>query len=142
MATAPQERVLELMPRFFDALERGDVDAGMALADGLTHPEVEFNSVIGTEVEGRTFHGKDGLAAWFRDLVASFDARFEDREFEAVGETAVVARYRFKGRGRASGIVIDQEIGVVWELEGGLVRRSRSFFSQAEAVAAAKALHA
>ena len=57
MATAAQERMIELMPRFFDALERGDVDAGMALADGLTHPDVEFNSVIGTEVEGRHREG-------------------------------------------------------------------------------------
>jgi ketosteroid isomerase-like protein len=118
-ATEAQERVLELMPRFFDALERGDVDAGMALTDGLIHPEIEFDSAIGTEVEGRTFRGRDAVADWFRDLVASFDIEIEDRRFDAIGDSVVLARYRFKGRGKASGIELDEEVGVLGGARGG-----------------------
>jgi ketosteroid isomerase-like protein len=140
MATEAQREVLERMPRFFDALERGDVDAGMALTEGIIHPEIEFDSAIGTQVEGQVFRGRDAVADWFRELVASFDIRIEDRRFEAVGERVVLARYRFKGRGRGSGVELDEAVGVVWELEDGLVRRSRSFFSQDEALAAAEAL--
>jgi ketosteroid isomerase-like protein len=141
-ATEAQERVLELMPRFFDALERGDVDAGMALTTDLTHPEIEFTSAIGTVIEGHVYRGRDELEAWFRDLVATFVVGFEDREFRAVGDRAVVACYRFRGHGRGSGIDLDQEIGVVWELEDGLIRRSRSFTSHVEALAAAEELRA
>jgi hypothetical protein len=52
----------------------------------------------------------------------------------------IVRLYRFKARGRGSGIELDQDVGVVWELEDGLVRRARSYTSQAEALAAAEAL--
>lgn len=142
MATDAQKRVVELMPPFFDALGRGDVEAAMEHIDELVHPQVEFTSAIGSELQGRCYRGPDEVRAWFSELVETFDARYENLAFQLVGDDIVVGRYDFTARGRGSGAEVSGEVGVVWELEDRKIRRSNSYRSHAEALAAAEALRA
>jgi hypothetical protein len=143
MATA--ERMAELQERlsqFLDALERSDAAAGIALVERWSHPEIEFTSMIGSELQGRTYRGLDELQAWFTELLETFEVRYEDREFRTPSDGVLLCLCTNKVRGRGSGAEIERHIGMVWELEGDLVRRSRSYGSHAEAIAAAEALHA
>jgi ketosteroid isomerase-like protein len=140
VTVAAPDRVMALLDEFFDGLERGEVDA--AAIDSLTHPDCEFTSAIGSEVAGRTFRGKDEIRGWFADLVQTMEVRYGSRDFRPIGENAVLMLTTNTLRGKGSGAEVIRDIGVIYELEDGLVRRAVSYGSQAEALAAAEALGA
>ena len=83
----------------FRAMERGDVEAIVALA----HPDVEFVNPD-TALEPGTRHGLDGL----RGGMAAFLEAFEDLRFEydriVDMENCVAVTGTFKARGRGSGM--------------------------------------
>jgi ketosteroid isomerase-like protein len=133
--------MIEPLGRACDALERSDVEGFMVIIEEIAHPDCEWISYFSGEVEGRTHRGYDGMRTWASDLSEAFDVRYEDREFRAMGEDAVLFLSRFDYRGRGSGIDLSNEIGVLWEFEDGLFRSGRAYGSQAEARAAAEALH-
>ena len=140
MTKTAAERLIPELQGFFDAVEREDIEALEVVLDRNVHPDSEFTSQIGSELEGRTFLGPDGIREWFTDLIATMKLRYEDREFRTVGENAVLFLTTFSGKGRGSGADVSREIGVIWELEDGLVRRTISCPTQSEALAAAEAL--
>jgi ketosteroid isomerase-like protein len=94
----------ELVRRFLEHVERGDVEAAAA----LVAPDGELKSLFG-QVEGGLYRGPDGVREWFRDVIEAFDD-FEVglRDFEDVGD-AVIASGRARGRARASGIELEWE---------------------------------
>ena len=61
-----QENV-ELLYRSYDALNRRDLDAYLALID----PEVEFTPRI-MQMEGGSYRGHKGIREWLRNLLAVF----------------------------------------------------------------------
>jgi ketosteroid isomerase-like protein len=132
--------IVGVLDQFFDGLERGEVD--IAAIDSLTHPDAEFTSAIGSEVAGTTFRGREQIRGWFADLVATMEVRYRDRDFRPIGESAVLMLTTNTLRGKGSGAEVVRKIGVVYELEDGLVQRAVSYGSQADALAAAEALHA
>jgi ketosteroid isomerase-like protein len=138
VTVAAPGRHIALLDEFFDGLERGEVDD--AAIDSLTHPDCEFTSAIGSEVAGRTFHGRDEIRGWFADLVQTMEVRYRNREFRSIGEKAILMLTTNILRGKGSGAEVVREIGVIYQLEDGLVRRAVSYGSQADALAAAKAL--
>ena len=54
-----------------------------------------------------------------------------------MGDDDVLMLCTMELRGRGSGVDVSQEMGAIFEFEGGLMRRGRVFPSQAEALAAA-----
>ena len=127
--------------RFHDAMEAGDREALDGLLEEVTHPECEWTPLV-AEVEGGAYRGKGQTRRFFNDFLDSFEVRYEDREVEAVGETGVLVRCRMVLTARESGVPLEQEMGVLYELEDGMFRRGRAYPSHAGATAAAEALEA
>ena len=122
---------VEILRRLVDAFNRRDEEAVLALTD----PEIEFRSAL---VEKTTYRGYAGVGQYRQDLDAAWSEwRTEDDRFlEAAGER-VLQLYRIVGRGRGSGILVHQDIAILWTLRAGKVLRGEVFLDQAEALDAA-----
>jgi uncharacterized protein len=99
----------------FDAFNRGDVDAVLAMLD----PEVEVFAAPEFPNSG-TFHGHDGYLRWVGEWLEAWD-RFviEVLEIEPVGDDHVVSLVHQRGRGRGSGIEVTQDVAFMWEVRDG-----------------------
>ena len=140
MTVVDSQTLVDASQRFLDGVERGDVDGLMEVITPLAHPGLEFTSVIGSEIDGRTYTGLDGIREWFEDLTETFAIEYRDRRITVHADGAiVVALYTIILRGKGSSVEIDREIGTVWELEDGLVVRGTTHPSQDEALKAAEA---
>jgi ketosteroid isomerase-like protein len=129
--------------RFLDEIERGDVDAAIKAADSLVHPEMEFTSAIGSEVDGRTYIGVEGLREWFQEFSDVFEeVRYEDRDIRVFGDDVVVGLFTFHMRGRGSRVEVTRKIGTVWEFKDDRMVRAISYPSQDLALKAAESAHA
>jgi hypothetical protein len=110
------------------------------------HPAFEFESVIMSMVLGpgsdqRVYHGLAGLRRWTADIDEAFDeVRFESLELSRLGQTAAFELARLVARGRGSRIRTDLDFARLWEFEGGLVRRIRTYRDVEEARRAAAEL--
>jgi ketosteroid isomerase-like protein len=124
--------------RFHDAMEAADREALDAMLEEIAHPDCEWMPLVAT-VEGG-YRGKEETREFFSDFLDSFDVRYQDREVHEVGETGVLVLSNMSLRGRGSGVDVVQEMGVLYEFEGGLLRRGRAYPSHAEAEAAAQDL--
>jgi hypothetical protein len=135
------EANVETIRRFHDAMEAGDRRALAELVREIAHPDAEWTPLV-TEVEGDAYRGKDGVFAFFDDFLGSFEVRYDDRDLRAVDDTAVLMLCRMELKGRGSGAAVAQEMGVLYEFEGALLRRGRAYPSREAALAAAKGLAA
>ena len=134
------EQRMEGLNRGFDALEQRDIEGVMAIIEENVHPKVEFTSGIGSVLGGGAYRGIDGLRSWFTDLLDTVgDLRYKERRFEALDDEAFLFFAQFELTGGSSGIELSTEVGQLYELEDGLIRRGVSFMSHAEARAAAEA---
>jgi ketosteroid isomerase-like protein len=123
--------------RIFAAARRRDTEAVLALYD----PDVEWDTSqgsIGQLMGGRPFHGHDGLRQVFRDLREAYED-MEDRCEELIdGGEHVVSVVTTRGRGRLSGVQVEQRHqAAVWTIRGGKVARVVWYPSREEALAAA-----
>jgi ketosteroid isomerase-like protein len=124
---------VELVQRFFDALNEHDTDALVELA----HPEVEFSSLI-VEVEGG-FRGRDGVRRYLRELFDAFpDLRIEIDGARPVADGAVV-KLRVRASGAASGVLTDLTDWQALDVRDGKAAWWAFFRTEAEAVAAIEA---
>src|SRR5262245_59081070 len=100
MATAEQERNLARVRTGFDAFNRGDFEAVLAVLDA----DVEI--VASRELmNSGTFHGHAGYREWLAQWLEAWEG-FEPQieRIEPIGERHVVAGVRQRARGRESGI--------------------------------------
>jgi ketosteroid isomerase-like protein len=132
---------IEILNRSWDAIERDDRDEFRAIAQESTHPRCEWTPLL-SGVDGRTYHGPDGLVEFFEEWLESFVPRYEDRQFEELGPGVILAQCRMHLEGRESGVSMDREIAVLMEWEDGLLRRGRAFDTRAAALEAAEELRA
>jgi ketosteroid isomerase-like protein len=137
MTLVETEALVGRVGRFLDELERGDVDAAIEVVESLIHPEMEFTSLIGSEVEGRTYVGVAGLREWFGDFCETFEIRYDNRLISVPREGVVLGLYTNTLRGKESRIEMSNDIGTVWELEDGQIVRAVTYPSQDEARSAA-----
>ncbi len=131
------EENIATIRRFHSGMEAGDREALGHLLDELAHPECEWFPLV-TQVEGGAYRGKQRTRAFFDDFLGAFTVSYEKFEIEALGDKGVLVLSHMKLRGRESGIEMEQEMGVVYELEGGLFRRGRAFATHGDARAAAE----
>jgi hypothetical protein len=134
------DEVIGVLNDFFDCLEADDLDRAFETLGPVVHSDSTFTSAIGSEVEGRTFVGKDGARAWFADLLETMSVTYGDRRFRTLDDRVILLLARNTLVGRASGVEVIHDIGVIWELEDGLIRSGRSYGSQEQAVADAEEL--
>jgi len=126
-------RNVEQLIEGFRAMERGDVEWIVALAD----PEVEFVNPDHA-LESGTRHGPDGLRVGMAGILEAFeDLRFEHDQILEV-EDRVVATGTFTGRGRGSGMPFGpMPFAVVATLREGRLVRYQWFAEPEEAMRAA-----
>jgi ketosteroid isomerase-like protein len=122
----------ELIRRGYALLNAGDMEG----AKQLSHPEIELRTRF-TGLAGRPFHGHEGVEQWFADVAETFDEVEQTVErCIDVDEERTISVVHFRGRGKGSGIEIDQEIASIWTIRDGLVTRVETHPTLEEALAA------
>ena len=123
------------------AIEQRDRETLEQLIAARWHEDCEWVPLIAA-VEGEaSYHGRDGLLAFYEDLWNSFEVRYGEPDVRQV-EDVFVYLTTMELRGRESGVEMLVELGVVWEPDGDRIRRGRAFDSHTAALAAAEALDA
>jgi ketosteroid isomerase-like protein len=123
---------VELATRGFEAFNRRDLDAFLALCDS----EVEVYSRL-AELEGGPYRGHDGVRGWWDNIRAlAPDIRSEIDDVEDVGDLTVV-RLRARGHGVGSNAPIEQTQWLVTKWRDKKAVWVRIFLSEAEALEAA-----
>ena len=127
------EENVERICRAFDAFNRRDLDAFLALID----PEAEFTTRY-MEMEGDPYYrGHDGVREWWRTLLAIFpDFSVEVLEVRDLGDSGIAA-LRVRGHGVDSGVPFEETMWAAGEWRDGKVTRWRHFGSESEALEAA-----
>jgi hypothetical protein len=134
------EQAIPLIDQGGDALERGDIDAYMALIESHAHPDCEFTSSVLGVVEGSGYRGHEGYRRWATDLLETSEVAYREREYTVISDDVLLLLAQFEMKGRESRAPVRRELGVVHQFEDGLLRRSTSYLSHAEALAAAEEL--
>jgi ketosteroid isomerase-like protein len=100
--------------------------------------ECEFLSVTGSRIDGTSYRRHEGLRRfWEERTETSTELRFDaERILEGKDGDVVVAVGLLRGRGRAGGVLIDQRLGVVFELRDGKIRFCRSYSDPEDALEA------
>jgi ketosteroid isomerase-like protein len=110
-----------------------DFDACIAFA----HPQVEWISAVAEQLHpGAVYRGLDGARRYWDEWHDLWRIRLNVLEIAEAGDTVVVVACT-EARGDASGVVLRQRIGYVYEFEDGLARRVQSYIDPAEAFEAA-----
>jgi ketosteroid isomerase-like protein len=128
---------VEVVQRIFDAVGRDDRRAILSLYD----PDVEWDTSRGSLGEllgGTIYRGHEGLRTLFRHLQEPWED-YEDRLEEVidVGGENVVTVVTTSGRGRASGVEVEQRQAAVWTIRDRKVARVIWFSTRDEALEAA-----
>lgn len=114
---------VDVVRSLWDAVERGDAEAVLALYDADVVWDVSRGPLRGITGSG-VYHGHAGLSAFFRSWREAWDdARYELDELIDAGEHVVTVG-RQCGRGRASGIWFEgDDQSAVWTVRNGKVTR-------------------
>jgi ketosteroid isomerase-like protein len=123
---------IEVMRRVFEAHERRDWDAVYA----LYAPDIVWEDVDSLWGDWGTARGVDGVrAAWRRWLGVLERPTFTAEEFRDAGDDVLVG-VRMHGRGRESGIEVEQVVTMLWTVRSGRAERVRVYRDRADALAA------
>ena len=127
-----QENV-DLVRRSFLTFQSGDVEGSIRQ---FANPDVEFVSRFGA-MDGRTFRGMAEIRRYIADMAETWD-RYE-RELEELVDAgdAVVAILKITAVSKATGLEVDERIGLVYWLEEGRIVRMVSYSKIDEALQAA-----
>jgi ketosteroid isomerase-like protein len=117
-----------------DALGRRDLSRLIAFAD----PEVEWRSFFATLGEDGVYRGHEGMRQLFQSFADVLDEPwYSPEEFFDVGDEVVVV-LRWGGRGKGSGVEIEErEEAWIFTVQGGKIRHVMEFPSRRQALEAA-----
>jgi ketosteroid isomerase-like protein len=105
----------------------------LATLDALWTEEGEFQSTFAAS-EGRVFRGPQLFRDYFDTVDEAFDdMRVEVEEVTDVGEDRLVVVLRVSGRGKGSGVNVEQHNGQVWTFVDGKVARIDSYMDRTDA---------
>ena len=111
-------------------------DHDVARLRSLFREDSEFRSVI-TGAGGNVYRGLDEIEGYMRDVEDAFeDWHSEDETYVDAGGGRVALVYRIVGRGKGSGVPIDQPIAILWTVRDGKIRRGEGYLDPEEALAA------
>jgi ketosteroid isomerase-like protein len=123
-----QENV-KILEAAYAAIERDDLDAFLA----LTHPEIEFHSLI-AEADGRTFRGHEGVREWWDAVIQSLGVRPGAEHIEGFRDRGIT---RMHLAGRIGDVEVPQAMWMAWRVRDGLVIWWATVRTEAEALEAA-----
>jgi uncharacterized protein len=123
---------VEVVQRSFEAFARGDFELAMAAFD----PAVEFD-LTRVVPDGQVYDGHAGIwQAMRRWLLAWEDYRMEVDDYLDAGDSVVIC-FRESGRGKGTGLPVEQNVTGVWKLRAGKVVRVTPYLDRKEALEAA-----
>src|SRR6478672_6473810 len=126
-----QENV-EIVRRMYQSYAEGE----LAIALDYFDPEVAFSQPA-LEPGAGTFHGHEGVSQAMAKWTAAWkDYRVQVEDLADLGEH-VLADTRHRGRGRHSGVEVDQHIFQVLTLCNGKIVRMRMYYDRGDALKAA-----
>jgi uncharacterized protein len=118
----------EIVRQAFDAFGRDDIDAVLELCA----PDVVIRDPQRT---GTTFRGHEGLRRFFEEWMENWEEyRSEPVELTEVDD-AILVRAHQSGKGRLSGIEIDQDLFVLLRLRDGKFVEYGIYADRGEALA-------
>jgi ketosteroid isomerase-like protein len=125
---------VEIAQRYIDAINSDDMAGFLELWDH----ECEFFSVTGSQMAGTSYRRHEGLRRFWEEKTETWTKlRFEaERIQEGKDRDVVVAIGVLRGRGRASGVLVEQRLGVAFELRDRKIRLCRSYPDPKEALKA------
>jgi ketosteroid isomerase-like protein len=128
------EENVEIVRRLWDAWERRDSEAALALCA----PEIEVTSHtrLGTFFT-RAYRGHAGVKRFFQEFIESFDDFYAHAaDFTAAGPD-VIAHVTYGGRGKESGATVERSHWMLYRLREGRIVSQDSYDSRDEALEAA-----
>ena len=123
---------VEIVRRSFEAFIGGDFEGAMR----------EFHSDIAYDLtrispDGQLYEGHEGVRTGMRRWLGAWaEYTMEVDEYVDAGDSVVVF-FRESGRGKGSGVRIEQSVAGVWTLRDGMVVRVTPFPDRSEALRAA-----
>jgi ketosteroid isomerase-like protein len=123
---------VDLVYRAFDAVNRRDLDAFLAL---MSEAIVFVPRLLA--VDGGELRGHEGVREWWVSILDAFPD-FEATVLEARAvDSFTIGRMRYRGRGGGSSAPFEETIWLVSEWEDGRSVWAKSFRDEAEALRAA-----
>jgi ketosteroid isomerase-like protein len=107
-----------------------------ALARDYLHADVEFVETAAAP-GASTHHGREAVAALFRDRFEAGAMRVEDLELTALDEHTALAAFRIRMRGAGSGAESSMRFWNLLTVAGSRIARVEEFSDEAAALAAA-----
>jgi ketosteroid isomerase-like protein len=131
--TRSQRADIDQMRRAYEALSRGDVETVLGIID----PEVEISDR--PEIpDPQTYRGHEGARAALQQSFDTFEElQFEPEQFFQVGDRIVVV-IRMRGKGRESGVPVEDHIAHLWTLRDGRAWRLQVYSDPDQAIADAQ----
>ena len=126
-----------LVRRALEALNRGDLEVFSI----FVYPEIESVNTPQVVALGGLVPGSHGRETWVegqrRWLADWGELRYEPNEILDLGDERLLLLGRGRGIGRASGIEIDTEWGLLATISDGMLAREQNFLDRAAALEAA-----
>ena len=123
---------VEIVRRCFDAFIRGDFDAAMQ----EFHPDIEYD-LTRISPDGELYEGHEGVRTGMRRWLGAWsEYAMQVDEYIDAGDSVVIF-FRESGRGKGSGVRIEQSVAGVWTLNEGKVVRVTPFPDRSQALEAA-----
>jgi ketosteroid isomerase-like protein len=128
----PGENV-EVAKRSIDAYNRRDLEA----YEEIWTADYESLPAMAGRVDSNAFRGRRGIEAYFADVDNAWEEflLFPD-DVRDLGGQRVLILGRSQGRGRASGLLVAAEWGLVCEFRDGRISRARAYMDHGEALEA------
>jgi ketosteroid isomerase-like protein len=122
---------VKLVRRCLEAYSAGDNETALAAFD----PDVEFDMT--TRPDGGVFRGPEGIAEAMRTWTGTFESwRIEAEEMIDAGDHVFLVTREF-GRGKGSGVEIEQVISQVMTFQNGKIVHWKTFLDRKNALEAA-----
>jgi hypothetical protein len=117
-----------------DAYNLRDVDGAFA---ELVTPDFEWYPAIARAFHGGVFRGREGVERFAADTSENWaELQTIAEEFRDLGDRVLVLG-RMKGRGKGSGVPVEQPFATILDFRGDRIWRSRVYLDRAEGLRAA-----
>jgi ketosteroid isomerase-like protein len=128
-----QENV-EMIEAAIEAFNRRDLPA----LRELSQPGLEIISALtAANLGGDEYRDSDAFIDYFAAMDESWEEwQIEDARYLDAGDRHVVTLCRLVGVGKQSGVPVEREVGIAYEIQDGRMWRIRSYLDPADALRA------
>jgi ketosteroid isomerase-like protein len=102
----------------------------------LVSPEVELLGTSGGLSDGSVAHGIEAVRQTFELWDEDWETELSPQEFVDAGDQVVLLQHELR-RGRGSGVEVEADTAVLYDLRDGRIVRIQGFMDQTNALAAA-----